>query len=299
MAPVETRSAAITVERARGAMSGWAGLILELLVLLGIAGSLVLALGFGQTWALLLGGLLALLFIVMMRGFFVLQPNQAEVLVFFGKYNGTVNREGFFFVNPLNRHIKLSLRVHNFNTEALKVNEAGGNPIEIGAVVVWRVLDTARATFDVEDYAGFVKVQSETAVRHLAQRHPYDQPETKGGLTLRGSGDEVSEDLKRELQSRLAVAGVAVLETRLTHLAYSPEIAGAMLQRQQASAIVAARKKIVEGAIGMVEEALQRLSSERIVSLSPAQKAELASSLMVVLTSDRGAQPVIQVGKRG
>jgi regulator of protease activity HflC (stomatin/prohibitin superfamily) len=191
----------------------------------------------------------------------------------------------------------LSLRVHNFNTDQLKVNESGGNPIEIGAVVVWRVVDTARATFDVQDYSEFVHVQSETAVRSMASRYPYDEPEKPGGQTLRGSTDEVSADLKDELQSRLDVAGVHVLEARLTHLAYSPEIAGAMLQRQQAAAVVAARRRIVEGAVRMVEDALRSLSDLKIVNLKQDQRADLVSNLMVVLTSDRGAQPVVNTGR--
>jgi regulator of protease activity HflC (stomatin/prohibitin superfamily) len=247
-------------------------------------------------WFATLAIVLAIVFIVCFNGFFILQPNQAEVLIFFGKYNGTIRQDGWFFVNPLNVKRKISLRVKNFNTDQLKVNESGGNPIEIGAVVVWRVVDTARATFDVEDYFQFVQVQAETAVRHLAQRYPYDEPEKPDGLTLRGATEEVSGDLRTELQSRLNVAGVQIMEARLTHLAYSPEIAQAMLQRQAAAAIVAARTRIVAGAVGMVEDALNSLRTLKIVSLTPDQKARLVSDLMVVLTSDRGAQPVLQTG---
>ena len=225
-------------------------------------------------------------------GFFVVQPNQAAVLTLFGRYVGTQRRNGFYWVNPFTQRRRISLRIHNFNSERLKVNDAAGNPIEIAAVIVWRVTDTARATFDVEDYSGFVAIQAETALRHLASQYPYDEY-GEGALSLRGNADEVAQALAGELTTRLRHAGVEVLEARLSHLAYAPEIAGAMLQRQQASAIIAARTQIVAGAVGMVEMALRELSAQQIVELSEANKAQLVSNLLVVLTSERGTQPVV------
>lgn len=242
-------------------------------------------------------GLVFLLSLVAWNGLFVVQPNQAMVLTLFGRYLGSVKRDGWFFVNPLVSKKKISLRVHNFNSPQLKVNDADGNPIEIAAVVVWRVVDTARAIFDVENYTQFVEVQAETAIRHLASQYPYDEGQHPGEPSLRGSADEVAQALKNELQARLDLAGITVIEARLSHLAYSPEIAGAMLQRQQAAAIIAARQKIVEGAVSMVEMALEMLSQQQVVDLTPEKKADLVSSLLVVLTSDRGAQPMLSVQK--
>lgn len=231
------------------------------------------------------------------NGFFVVQPNQAEVLVLFGRYLGSVKHDGWYFTNPLVTKKKISQRVHNFNSPQLKVNDADGNPIEIAAVVVWRVVDTAHAIFDVEDYIKFVEIQAETAIRHLASQYPYDDGQHPGEPSLRGAADQVAADLQRELQARLDLAGIAVIEARLSHLAYSPEIAGAMLQRQQAAAIIAARQKIVEGAVSMVEMALQMLAENQTVTLTPERKADLVSNLLVVLTSDRATSPVLPVGK--
>jgi regulator of protease activity HflC (stomatin/prohibitin superfamily) len=253
-------------------------------------------------------------------GFFTLQPNEARVLILFGKYVGTVRKDGFHWANPftvLRGHLiaasegkgqvrlirgknkyRLSLRARNFQTDILKVNDQRGNPIEIGAVVVWRVADTVRALFDVDDYEQYVKVQSETAVRHLANVYPYDQGDDneEAELTLRGSSDTINETLKAELQSRLAIAGVAVEETRLTHLAYAPEIAGAMLRRQQAQAIIAARTKIVHGAVSMVEMALTELSAKEVVKLDEEHKATMVGNLLVVLCGEAQAEPVINTG---
>lgn len=284
-----------TDERAAFALPGIVGLLLVLLLFgAGIALAIV-----GVAFQPLLVGVAVLLGIagfLCIGGLFVLQPNQAEVLVFLGRYRGTVRKEGWYWTNPFTTKRKLSLRVHNFNTPTLKVNDADGNPIEIGAVVVWRVLDTAHATFDVENYAQFIEVQSETAVRHIATEYPYDVGVDPKAPTLRGSADVVGGTLQKELQARLAVAGIQVIETRLTHLAYSPEIAGAMLQRQQAAAIIAARSRIATGAVGIVETVLKDLSKSGHVKLTPDQKAHMVSSLLVVLTSDRGAQPVLQTG---
>ncbi|MBI0447184.1 SPFH domain-containing protein [Deinococcus sp. DB0503] len=242
-----------------------------------------------------LGFVLGLLALFTLLGFFVVQPNQAKVLTLFGRYVGTERRNGFYWTNPFTVRQNVSLRIRNFNSERLKVNDQAGNPIEIAAVIVWRVVDTARAVFDVEDYAEFVAIQSETALRHLAAGYPYDDYDGKS-LSLRGNPDEVSEALARELATRLRHAGVEVLEARLSHLAYSPEIAGAMLQRQQASAIIAARQQIVQGAVGMVEMALTQLSEQDIVQLDEERKAQMVSNLLVVLTSERGTQPVVNAG---
>lgn len=237
--------------------------------------------------------LAAVIFVVV--GFYIVQPNQSKILTLFGRYVGTERRNGVYWTNPLTLRKNVSLRIRNFNSERLKVNDQMGNPIEIAAVIVWRVVDTARAVFDVEDYQGFVAIQSETALRHLASQYPYDDY-TEGSLSLRGNADEVSEALRRELAVRLQHAGVEVLEARLSHLAYSPEIAGAMLQRQQASAIIAARTQIVQGAVGMVQMALKQLSDEQIVELDEERKAQMVSNLLVVLTSERGTQPVVNAG---
>ena len=237
---------------------------------------------------------LGVLVAVMTKGFFTLQPNEGAVLILFGAYRGTVRASGFLFTNPFNKRLKISLRSRNLNGEKLKVNEKRGNPIEIAAVVVWRVVDTAKAVFDVDDYSSFVHIQSESAVRHLASSYAYDGHE--GMKTLRGSIDEVSRALQAELQSRLAKAGMVVDEARLSHLAYAPEIAGAMLRRQQAEAVVAARMKIVEGAVGMVELALEHLSKSSKVHLDNERKAAMVSNLMVVLCGDQSAQPVVNTG---
>jgi regulator of protease activity HflC (stomatin/prohibitin superfamily) len=241
-------------------------------------------------------------------GLFTLQPNEARVLVLFGKYVGTVRRDGFHWANPFTVHRPManimtkncciSLRARNFQTEIIKVNDQRGNPIEIAAVIVWRVADTARAMFDVDAYEQYVKVQSETAVRHLASSYPYDQGDDIGQneLTLRDSAEIVSESLQKELQSRLEKAGVSVDEARLTHLAYAPEIAQAMLRRQQAQAIISARRKIVHGAVSMVEMALEELSSKEIVKLDEERKAAMVGNLLVILCGETQAEPVINAG---
>jgi regulator of protease activity HflC (stomatin/prohibitin superfamily) len=236
-----------------------------------------------------------LLFVLGLPGFFVVQPNEAAVLVLFGTYSGSVKDNGFWWVNPFTAKRKISLRARNLDGEKLKVNDLSGNPIEIGAVVVWRVADTFSATFDVDDYEDFVTVQSDSAVRHLAKAYPYDEPES-GGISLRGSTDEVQDALRQELQERVGRAGVIVDEARLTHLAYAPEIASAMLQRQQANAIIAARTRIVEGAVSMVEMALEQLRQKHVVDLDEERKAAMVSNLLVVLTSEKAVSPVINSG---
>jgi regulator of protease activity HflC (stomatin/prohibitin superfamily) len=252
------------------------------------------------TWTTvgIIGGLLACGFAAFVAlGLVVVQPNQAAVLILFGRYIGTIRQDGWFWVNPftVGARRRVSLRIRNFDTQKVKVNDQRGNPVEIAAVVVWRVVDTARAVFDVDDFEEFVAVQSETAVRHLATLYPYDSYE-EHALSLSGNVDEVSGALQTELHQRLGRAGVEVVETRLSHLSYAPEIAGAMLRRQQASAIVAARQKMVEGAVGMVDMALQMLAREHIVELDEERKAAMISNLLVVLTGEQAAQPIVNAG---
>jgi regulator of protease activity HflC (stomatin/prohibitin superfamily) len=236
----------------------------------------------------------AVLFVALLSGFVVLPPNEARVVLFFGRYVGTLNRSGYHWTLPLANKRRVSLRVRNFESARLKVSDADGNPVEIAAVVVWRVVDTAKATFSVDDHVAYVAVQSETAVRHLATTYPYDSHD-EGRTSLRDSA-VVNDALTAELRDRVALAGVEILESRITHLAYAPEIAQAMLARQQASAIVAARFKIVEGAVGMVQNALQRLRDEDVVELDEERKAQMVANLLVVLCGDRSAQPVINTG---
>ncbi|MBC8423838.1 SPFH domain-containing protein, partial [bacterium] len=224
----------------------------------------------------------------------VVNPNEAAALLLFGDYKGTVKRNGFCWANPFMTKMKVSLRARNLNGEKIKVNDLTGNPIEIAAVVVWKVVETAEALFEVDDYEEYVETQSEAAVRKMASAYPYDGPEDQ--LTLRGTPDELNERLEQELQERLDRAGVKVIEARLSHLAYAPEIAGAMLQRQQASAVVAARQQIVAGAVGMVELALAELGQKKIVELDDDKKATMVSNLMVVLCSEHSAQPVVNAG---
>lgn len=289
--------------------SGWVVLPLQLLLSLGVVAGLCwsinLATGYrgappdvSRLWPAL--HIIAWVFgiigvIALWCGFFMLQPNTAAVLLLFGEYKGTVRKAGFHYANPFYQKIKVSLRVRNFNSEKLKVNDLRGNPIDIAAIVVWRVQDTARAVFDVDDYSNYVHIQSESAVRHLASRYPYDTLEDHE-LSLRGSLDEISHALTDELQERLSKAGVVVEEARLSHLAYAQEIAGAMLRRQQAEAIVAARRRIVDGAVGMVQMALEHLDKEKIVELDMERRAAMISNLLVVLCGEQAAQPVVNAG---
>ena len=243
-----------------------------------------------------LGAIFLAVVIPSVSGFFTVEPNQAVVLVFFGSYVGTVREAGFWWTNPFATKRKVSLRVRNFNSKQLKVNDAQGSPIEIAAVVVWQVVDSAKSRFSVDDYEEFIAIQSETALRALANRYPYDAPDEASIPSLRGIPDEIARELQKEVQARLEVAGVEVLEARLSHLAYAPEIAQAMLRRQQARAIIDARRQIVEGAVGMVDEALKRLSERQIIELDEERKAAMINNLLVVLTSEQNTQPVVNTG---
>mgnify|MGYP003434574559 CR=1 FL=1 len=237
------------------------------------------------------------LFFFLVPGFKIVNPNEAIALIFFGKYVGTIKENGFFWVNPFYISKKLSLRARNLNGEKLKVNDGVGNPIEIAAVIVWKVSDTFKALYEVDDYVNFVRIQSEAAIRVLANKYPYDQFEDENAdLTLLSGAKKVNEELEKALHDRLESAGIVIIEARISHLAYAQEIAGAMLQRQQAIAIVAARKKIVEGAVGMVDLALTKLQEGKIVDFDEHSKAAMVSNLMVVLCSDRSAHPVINAG---
>ena len=229
-------------------------------------------------------------------GFFMIQPNQAVVLTLFGEYRGTVRKDGLHWTWPWISKQKISVRAHNIHSEKVKINDLRGNPIEVACNVVWRVADTAQAVFDVDDFKEFVNIQIEAGLRTVGARHPYDDMSDEDKTTLRGSADVIAKELRDELNERLAVSGVKVDEAGLTHLAYAPEIAGAMLRRQQADAVIAARKKVVIGAVGMVEDALEKLSRDGIVELDDERRATMVSNLMVVLCGDREAQPVVNAG---
>lgn len=289
-------------ERQVGVINGW---FMTLIIFLMIVGSLYLTIHTlvvaaqshtaPNPWSLFGGIFGIILTAILGSGFFTLQPNEARVLILFGAYVGTVRDSGFHWTNPLNRKLRISLRAHNLNGQPLKVNDKRGNPIEIGAVVVWRVEDSAQAMFDVERYDDYVSVQSESAVRHLASSYAYDHGE-ENEITLRSGVDEVSMNLRRELQERLSKAGVVVDEARLTHLAYAPEIASAMLRRQQAEAVIAARKQIVHGAVSMVDMALRDLAEKSVVTLDEERKASMVSNLLVVLCAESEVHPVVNAG---
>jgi regulator of protease activity HflC (stomatin/prohibitin superfamily) len=278
-------------------VSGSQGVVVAVVVLALGAGLLIAGIAGGSGALTIAGAVVLALLGVGSRGFVVVQPNSSRVLILFGRYVGTVTEPGLWWVHPFTVFWRrtVSLRVRNFQSERIKVNDASGNPIEIAAVVVWRVIDTAKATFDVEDYEQFVVVQSETAVRHLASNYPYDDYDVSA-VSLRGSADEVLQSLHAELQTRLQTAGIDVLETRLTHLAYAAEIAEVMLRRQQAEAILAARKKMVAGAVGIVQMALAQLADSDLVELDPERKAAMVSNLMVVLSGDHAPTPVLNTG---
>ncbi|TVX98235.1 SPFH domain-containing protein [Cohnella terricola] len=279
-------------------VNGFLALLLSLVSLAGGIALLVIGGDRPEPNGLLItaGIVLILLFFVLLTSFTIVQPNQAKIITFFGKYKGTITDSGLWLVVPFSGKGKVSLKVRNFNSQTLKVNDAEGNPIEIGCVVVFKVVDSAKVVFDVDNYGKFVEVQSETAIRHIAANYAYDTfSENDTTPSLRGNADEVSAELTRDLQNRLSIAGVEVLETRLTHLAYAPEIASAMLQRQQATAIIAARQKIVEGAVTMVESALNQLKDNGI-ELDGERRAAMINNLMVTIVSDRAATPVINTG---
>ena len=281
-------------ERERQVMNGAVVLVLSLGVLLASVAWFVLALRMRDGWQVLgsVVSLCAALFVL--AGLFTVAPNEARVLQLFGAYVGTVRMPGLRWANPLYTKHKVSTRVRNFESSKLKVNDLDGNPIEIGAVVVWKVVDTAEAVFEVDDYNNYVHVQSEAALRNLATSYPYDSHDDHE--SLRGTTAKIAEHLKQEIQERLSKAGVEVIEARISHLAYAPEIAAAMLQRQQAGAIIAARQRIVEGAVGMVEMALEMLSAKQVVELDEERKAQMVSNLLVVLCGERGTQPVVNTG---
>lgn len=276
-------------------LGGWPVLWTLLLGLVGLTGIAFPTFQSEKAAFIVAWALVVTTWAIIMGGFYTLQPNQAAVLVLFGRYLGSDRTSGFRWANPFVTKIKVSLRARNLNMHTIKVNDHRGNPVEIAAVVVWRVEDTAQATFDVENFDQFVTVQSEAALRHLASAYPYDTTE-EHVLSLRGSMDEVSVALRQELQDRVAKAGVTVDDARLSHLAYAPEIAGAMLQRQQAEAIVAARTRIVDGAVGIVEMALEKLQSKDLVRLDDERKAAMVNNLLVVLCGDKTAHPVIHAG---
>jgi regulator of protease activity HflC (stomatin/prohibitin superfamily) len=283
------------MERERGAIPGILGVLLIVIGVPALAFYLLRQGIMSQSALSGIGGaLLGFAWFVLIGGFFIVEPNGSKVLILFGKYQGTVKDNGFFWANPFMVKRGVSLRARTLNGEKLKVNDAIGNPIEIAAIIVWKVRDTYNASFEVENYEEYVRLQSETAVRHLASTHPYDADDEE--ISLRRNADEISDALKNELQERLARAGVEVLEARLSHLAYAPEIANAMLRRQQAVAVIAARQRIVEGAVGMVEMAIKRLEDREIVRMDEQRKAVLVSNLLVVLCGETSAQPVVNTG---
>ncbi|PJK14362.1 hypothetical protein CO613_06540 [Lysobacteraceae bacterium NML07-0707] len=282
-------------EKSLSSLSGIPVLLLLLLALLGCAAALVFAVLIKSVVVALLAICGLLLTLIGLGGFYMLEPNQAAVVSFFGKYVGTVKDNGLRWNNPLYSKRKVSMRVRNFESGKLKVNELDGSPIEIAAVIVWQVNDASEAVYNVDDYESFVEIQSEAALRSMATSYPYDQHED-GQLSLRSHAAEISEHLQQELAERLADAGVKVLDARISHLAYAPEIAQAMLQRQQANAIIAARTRIVAGAVGMVQMALDELQKQGTVALDEERKAAMVSNLLVVLCGERSTQPIINTG---
>lgn len=310
------------VEKAYRAQSGWPYLLALLVLMIGgpslVIQHAVSGAGEPPAWKVITMLVALIIGVIGMIGFMAISPNESRVLLLFGEYRGSVKESGFYWVNPFFSKKKVSLRVRNFETGSQvtpetkdaagkivakkghtggrpsKVNDRDGNPIDISAVVVWKVIDTAEALFEVDDYEDYVRVQSEAALRILASRHPYDSEDHE--VSLRGSTTEISDQLKHDIQERLHKAGVQVIEARISHLAYAQEIAAAMLQRQQAAAVVAARTRIVEGAVGMVEMALGELSSKEIIELDDAQRATMVSNLLVVLCGDRSTQPVLNTG---
>ena len=282
-------------EKKSSIVSGYIG-VLMILIFWGV-GIFILALNNEHPANIIFSMLLIACGAFCAKGLMIINPNESAVLILFGKYIGTIKINGFFWVNPFFLRRKISLRARNLNREAIKVNDKLGNPIMIGVVLVWKVQDTFRAAFDVDDYVQFVDIQSESATRRLAGHYPYDNfDDEQKEMTLRSGGDEVNHKLELELSERLQLAGIKVLEARISHLAYASEIAGAMLRRQQATAVVAARMKIVEGAVSMVELALDQLSKKQIIDLDEDKKASMVSNLMVVLCSDKDTTPVVNTG---
>ncbi|HEY6627829.1 MAG TPA: SPFH domain-containing protein [Acidimicrobiia bacterium] len=290
-----TERQSMSAERLVEGFSGWLMATIAVVLWLGGVIAFVVALSQDDGWLIAAAGLVFLIGAFIVPGLFINQPNQSRVVTLFGHYSGTVRKNGFRWVNPLTQRRQVSLRIRTFDSDVLKVNDAVGNPVEIASVINWQVVDTARAAFDVEDYEHFVKVQSEAAIRHVASEYPYDHIEDEGP-SLRANADDVTATLQSELQDRLDEAGVTIRDCRLRRLAYAPEIAGEMLRRQQAGAVIAARKLIVRGAVTMVQDALEQLAAEHIVELDEERKAAMVSNLMVVLTGDRSVQPVVNAG---
>ena len=280
-------------------VNGYLGLLGAIII--GLISLWLMFVGFTRNFPVVLtiGIILFLIVILFSTSLTIIQPNEAKVLTFFGNYIGTIRDAGLFMTVPFTNKETVSLRVCNFNSQILKVNDSKGNPVEIAAVIVYKVVDTAKALFSVDDYEQFLQIQSESAVRHVASEYPYDSFEDQDAITLRGNPTEVSERLTAELQERLNVAGVKIIETRLTHLAYATEIASAMLQKQQSSAILSARKIIVEGAVSITEEAIERLSKEANLDLTDEQRLQIINNIMVAIISERGTQPVINTGTQG
>ena len=276
-------------------ISGYLALLIGLLGLIGGPILVIFGIATDSLWLGIAGGILFFAGLITLTGLSVVNPNEAIVTTFFGDYVGTMKQNGLRWVNPFYTKKKISLRARNLNGQTLKVNDKMGNPIDIAAVVVWQVADTAKALFSVDDYTLFVQIQSEAAVRHLANSHTYDNAE-EGEVTLRDNTGHINDVLEVELNERLSRAGVTVIEARISHLAYAPEIAGAMLQRQQASAVVAARRQIVDGAVGMVEMALTRLAENNVVTLDEERKAAMVSNLLVVLCAEKSVSPVVNAG---
>jgi len=295
MNPTTPEPQTIHREQPANAFNGWGFLVLVLGI--GLFALILIAAGIRTEFPLLVVIAVAfgLLGVIGLAGFFTLQPNESAVFTLFGAYRGTTRQNGFLWASPFYRKLKISLRARNLNGEKLKVNDKRGNPVEIAVVIVWRVRDTAQAVFDVDSYENFIRIQSESCVRHIASSYFYDDAEANE-LTLRAGGAEVAAALAKELQDRLARAGIGIEEARLTHLAYAPEIAQTMLRRQQAEAVIAARQKIVFGAVGMVEMALRELSEKGVVKLDEERKAAMVSNLLVVLCSESQAQPVLNAG---
>ncbi|MGC9961807.1 MAG: SPFH domain-containing protein [Acidimicrobiales bacterium] len=287
--PVGTSGNRVDIqERTAWAISGWFGVIV-------VAACIAAAIEFGRGSLKDLTAIPIVVGTIILASLVIVKPGETRVVRFFGKYVGTVRRTGLGWILPLSDRRNVSIRVRNFETNHLKVNDADGNPVEIASIVVWQVGDTSRALYAVDDYLNFVRVQAESALRHVATTRPYDDPTDKG-LSLRGSTDIVAGELAKEMAQRVAIAGVEIIEVRISHLAYSPEIAQAMLRRQQANAVVAARSRIVDGAVGMVEMALDRLSERNIVELDEERKAAMVSNLLVVLCGDQPAAPVVNTG---
>ena len=286
-------------EKAAFHVNGYLGLLGAIII--GLISLWLMFVGFTRNFPVILtiGIILFLIVILFSTSLTIIQPNEAKVLTFFGNYIGTIRDAGLFMTVPFTNKETVSLRVCNFNSQILKVNDSKGNPVEIAAVIVYKVVDTAKALFSVDDYEQFVQIQSESAVRHVASEYPYDSFEDQDAITLRGNPTEVSERLTAELQERLNVAGGKIIETRLTHLAYATEIASAMLQKQQSSAILSARKIIVEGAVSITEEAIERLSKEANLDLTDEQRLQIINNIMVAIISERGTQPVINTGTQG